>query len=234
METGNRRVSTLAVAFKNCIPVIFGYLPTGFAFGLMLVSGGYHFLFALLMSMVIYAGAGQYLAVQLLASHVGLFQSAVMTFLINSKHLFYGLSLLEEYNTMGWMKPYLIFSLTDETYALLTGPRPKNVDQRKYCFFVSLINQCAWIGASVLGAAFGSFVHFNTKGMDFAMTALFLVIVMDQLKSYKSKIPFVTGILSAMAAYLIVGKDNMLLAGAVFSVIILILLRKRVISRQES
>lgn len=216
-------------ALKNCFPVILGYLAAGFAFGLMFTSAGFHFIFAIIMSAVIYTGAGQYLAVDMFSANFSFFQMFIMTFLINSKHLFYGLSLLEDFKLTGKKRPYMVFSLTDETYAVLTTTTPpENIDKAKYMFYVAVINHISWISGSSLGAIFGSVVKFNTTGLDFAMTALFFVLLIEQLKTFKSRLPFIIGGLSAFVSMFILGKSNMLLGGAILSVIFLLIFRKRI------
>ncbi len=220
---------TFKYALRVCTPVILGYLPSGFAFGLMITSVGCNLITAIVMSLAIYTGAGQYLAVDFIKNNSPYIAIAVSTFLINSKHLFYGLSLLERYKGFGIRGLYLIFGLTDETYALMTGVKcPDTVDERRFALFVTAINQTAWVTATFLGALLGTAVKFDTTGLDFAMTALFLVILTDQLKTYKTKLPFIIGSVSAVAAWLVLGKGNLLLGGAVLSVALLILFRKRI------
>lgn len=220
---------TLKFALRACTPVILGYLPSGFAFGLMITSVGCNLVTAVIMSLCIYTGAGQYLAVDFIDNNAPYIAIAVSTFLINSKHLFYGLSLLEKYKGMGLKKLYLIFGLTDETYALMTGVKcPETLDERRYIIFATAINHFTWVFASFLGALLGTAVRLDTTGLDFAMTALFLVIITDQLKAYKTKLPFIIGAGSAALAWLVLGKGNLLLGGAVMSVALLILFRNRI------
>lgn len=220
---------TFKFALKTCIPVILGYLPAGFAFGLMITAIGYNIIVAISMSLFIYAGAGQYLAVEFFKSNASYISIALATFLINSKHMFYGLSLLEEFKSIGRFKPYMIFSLTDETYAVLTGTNfSPEVDSKKCMIYIAVINHISWIVGSFMGALLGTLVKFNTKGLDFAMTALFFVILTDQLKAFKSKIPFIIGTISAIIAWLIFGKSNILLGGSALSVLLLILFKKRI------
>ncbi len=214
---------------KACAPVMLGYFPTGSAFGFMMAAVGYPIWVAVLMAACMYAGAGQYMAVQFFLTQASFWQIGLVTFLINSKHLFYGLSLLNDYKGTGFKKPYMIFTLTDETYALLTEPGAKSeVPRPQYCFYVSMFNHWAWIASCFFGAALGSLIEIDIRGMEFAMTALFLVIVIEQLKAYKTKIPFVLGIVCTLASVFIVGKANMLLLGAALSVVFMIVLRKRV------
>ncbi len=220
---------TLKYALKTCMPVILGYLPAGFAFGLMMSSIGQNILTSFIMSVTMYAGAGQYIAVDLIKNNATLITIAVTTFLINSKHLFYGLSLIDKYKNTGIKKLYLMFSLTDETYALLTSTEfPKDVNKNSYMFFVSAINQLSWIAGCTLGAIFGKAVSFNTQGLDFAMTALFIVIITEQWQNFKTKLPFAIGASSVVIAMFVVGKSYMLLGGAILSVIALIILRGRI------
>ena len=216
-------------AFKSSLPIIFGYLPTGFAFGLMLVSSGYSVFTAFLMSFVIYAGAAQYLAIDFLANSIGFLQISIMTFLINSKHLFYGLSLLDDYRFAGLKKFYLIFGLTDEVYALLSEPNKPDVPSRlNYCFYITFICHMAWIISGVLGALFGTFISFNTDGMEFAMTALFIVILIDQFRAYDTYIPFIVGGFAGLFSLIFISKENMLLVSSLISISILIIMRSKI------
>lgn len=219
----------LKYAFKTCMPVILGYIPAGFAFGLMLSSIGQNIITAFIMAVTMYAGAGQYIAVDLIKNNATYLTIAVTTFLVNSKHLFYGLSLLDKYKNTGVRKLYLMFSLTDETYALLTSTEfPKDVSKNTYMLLVSVINQISWITGCTLGAVFGKAVTFNTQGLDFAMTALFIVIITEQWQNFKSKLPFIIGALSVIIAMFTVGKGYMLLGGAVLCVMALLVMRERI------
>ncbi len=220
---------TIKYAFKTCMPVILGYLPAGFAFGLMMSSIGQNVFTSFIMAVTMYAGAGQYIAVDFIKNNGTFLTIAVTTFLVNSKHLFYGLSLIDKYKDTGVKKLYLIFSLTDETYALMTSTEfPKDTDKNTYMLMVSLINQLSWIMGCTLGALFGKAVVFDTKGLDFAMTALFIVIITDQWKNFKTKLPFAIGAVSAIAAMFIIGKSYMLLGGAVLIVILLLIFKERI------
>lgn len=226
---------TIKYAFKTCMPVILGYLPAGFAFGLMMSSIGQGVLVSFIMAATMYAGAGQYIAVDFIKSNAAFITIAVTTFLVNSKHLFYGLSLIDKYKDTGAKKLYLMFSLTDETYALMTSTEfPKDADKNSYMFMVSLINQLSWVAGCTLGAAFGQAVSFDTRGLDFAMTALFIVIITDQWQNFKTKLPFIIGGVSAAAAMVIIGKSYMLLGGAALIVIMLLLMRERIEKNDNS
>ena len=221
--------NTLKQAFKTTTPVLFGYLAIGIAFGLLLQNAGYHWLLALVMSVLIYAGAGQYIAVGLFINDASLMEVATITFLVNFRHMVYGLSLFEKFSLNKWFKPYMIFSLTDETYALLTSVKdPAGVDRSKFYFYIALLNQSYWITGSVIGAVAGNFITIDTQGLDFALTALFIVLLLEQIKSFTTKIPFVIGCCCAVVSLFAVGKGNMLLMSVVSAIIVLLILRKRI------
>ena len=219
---------TLAAAFPATVPVLMGYLAIGMAFGLMLQTAGYGVGWAFLMSLTIYAGSGQYLGVSFLATGAHLSQVAFLTLMINFRHLVYGLSMLEKFRGMGIRKFYMIFSLTDETYALLSAARvPEGIDEHRYYFAVAMLDHSYWIGGSVLGSVLGSALGFDTTGVDFAMTALFLVIAVGQWKKAGSHLPALLGGAATLLSLLVVGADDMLLPALGMIVILLTVLRKR-------
>ena len=225
---------TLAAAFPLTVPVLMGYLAIGMAFGLMLQSIGYGALWAVLMSVIIYAGSGQYLGVSLLAAGAPLTQVAFLTLVINFRHLVYGLSMLEKFRGMGWRKLYMIFALTDETYALLSSAKaPEGVEEHDFFFLVSLLNHSYWVIGSAAGALLGSALAFDTTGVDFAMTALFLVIAVGQWKSAGSHLPALLGGAATLVSLLLVGADDMLLPALAIIVIALTLLRPRLDSDRK-
>ena len=240
----------LSAAFPVTVPVLMGYLAIGIAFGLMLQEIGYNFIWAFFMSLTIYAGSGQYLGVTLLGARLrgwlgrllgaaaSLGTVAVMTLLINFRHLVYGLSMLKKFQGMGPRKLYMIFSLTDETYALLSSARvPVGVDPRNFYFAIALLDQSYWILGSVIGAVAGALIPFSTEGVDFAMTALFVVIAVDQWRSYRKHLPAVLGA-GVTVLFLIVlghffGQDQMLLISLGVIVLCLLVLRDRLDEKEE-
>lgn len=170
-------MKTIRYAFVRSLPIMAGYIVLGLGFGVLLQSKGYGAGWALVMSGLIYAGSMQYVAIDLLAGGASLISAAIMTLMVNARHLFYGISMLERYKDTGTAKPYLIFALTDETYSVVcSGGVPEGVDRKKYYFWVSLLNQLYWIAGGVAGALLGSVLPFDTTGIDFSMTALFLVV----------------------------------------------------------
>lgn len=225
---------TLAAAFPATVPVLMGYLAIGMAFGLMLQTAGYGVGWALLMSLTIYAGSGQYLGVSLLATGAHLSQVAFLTLMINFRHLVYGLSMLEKFRGMGLLKFYMIFSLTDETYALLSAAKvPQGVDEHRYYFAVAMLDHSYWIAGSVLGSVLGSALGFDTTGVDFAMTALFLVIAVGQWKKAGSHLPALLGGGATLLSLLVVGAEDMLLPALGMIIILLTVLRRRLEEEPE-
>lgn len=179
-ERGTCR-KAFAAAFPHTLPVLAGYLFIGMAFGVMIQEKGYHALWAMFMSLVIYAGSGQYLAVSFFAPQVNFFQIILMEFMVNIRHIFYGLSLIGRFENTGKKKPYLIFSLTDETYSLyFITKTPAGVREDQFLFAIAVLDHSYWILGSGIGALLGRLLPFNAAGIDFAMTALFLVILAEQ------------------------------------------------------
>lgn len=223
-----------SAAFPVTLPVLMGYLSIGIAFGLMLQRVGYNFIWAFFMSLTIYAGSGQYLGVGLLASAAGLGTVVAMTLLINFRHLVYGLSMLEKFQGMGWRKLYMIFSLTDETYALLAGTTPPpDVSPKDFYFAIALLNQLYWVVGSVLGGVAGGLLAVDITGIDFAMTALFVVIAVDQWRSYRQHLPALLGLGVTLLFLLLLGQEQMLVPALAVIVLALLLLRP-LLDREEA
>lgn len=233
--------NTLAAAFPVTIPVFMGYLSIGMAFGLMLQAVGYGPVWAVFMSLVIYAGSGQYLGCTLLATAAPLPQVAMLTLLLNFRHIFYGLSLLDKFRGTGWRKPYMIFALTDETYALLTSVEPpEGVDRADFYFAISVLDHSYWVLGSLIGGTIGSLIKFDTTGIDFAMTALFVVIAVEQWKAAgkggRKHIPALLGFVCTIASVVItrmLGSDNMLIPALIAICILLLTLRGQLECQEE-
>jgi 4-azaleucine resistance transporter AzlC len=207
---------------------MFGYLFLGLGFGIMLQEAGYNALWAFFGSLFIYAGSMQYFMVPLLVTGAPLITVAVMTLLINSRHIFYGLGFIEQYRRMGWRYPYMVMSLTDETYVLLsTCKYPEGIDRDKAAFLISLFNHCWWITGSVIGVLVGTMIPFDLTGIDFCMTALFVVLLMNQVKQAASRIPAFIGACSSIFFLLILGPANFILPSLIFTVFILAIFKGR-------
>ncbi len=218
----------LKVAFKVSIPVMMGYSVLGFAFGLLAVSSGLKWYFAILMSIVIYAGALQFLAVSLLSAKTGFVDIFIASLMVNLRQSFYGLSLLQKFKK-AILKPYLIFALTDETYALLTTVKTeKNIKKKWYYLYLGMLNQSYWVGGTIAGSIFGSSVHFNTKGLDFSLTALFVVLAIEQYKQIKKFTPFILGGVVSIIGFVTVPKNDMLVVSIGLALIGMFILKKRI------
>ena len=219
----------IKAAFPVTVPVMLGYISVGIAFGLLFEKSGYNFLWAALMSITVYAGSMQFIAINLLTSGAGLIEIALMTLFVNIRHTFYGLSFIDKFKGMGKKKNYMIFSLTDETYSLLCSAKaPEGVENNTFLFCIAFLNQMYWITGSIIGSVAGSMITFNTKGIDFAMTALFVVIFIEQWIAYKTHIPVLIGIVSTMISFLIFGANNLILPSMIFITVALMLFQKQI------
>ena len=223
----NGYIRAFQTAFPFTIPVMTGYLFIGIAFGVMYQEKGYNFLWAILMSVLVYAGSGQYLAVNFFAPGVSFLDVVFMTFMVNVRHIFYGLSLLERFGKMGKKRLYMIFSLTDETYSLFFITKvPKDVAEDKFLFAIALLDQIYWVVGSAIGALAGALIPFDAEGIDFAMTALFIVIFVEQWLAGGNRIPAMIGICAALLLRLICGSDNFILPAMICIMVCLIAGRK--------
>lgn len=209
-------------ALKTTVPVFLGYIPLGMAFGFLLDGAGYHWIFAFLMSLLIYAGSGQFLAVALLAAGAGLTEFVIATLLLNLRHSFYGLSLLEKFSGVGKVKPYLIFALTDETYALLTTTEvPAGGSKARFYFYIAALDHLYWITGSVLGAVLGSVLDLNLEGMAFVLTALFVVLTIEQYFNSSVRFPFIAALGAGATSLILFSPDNMLLISIILGTLVL-------------
>jgi 4-azaleucine resistance transporter AzlC len=213
-----RKIFTRALRYST--PVLLGYAAIGVAFGLLLVDAGYPWYLALVMSVVMYAGAGQYIAVGLFASGAGLAECLLVQFIVNARHIAYGMTLLKRFRAAGKLKYYLIFSLTDETFALLSSlPETDEAceDRPLFMFFVALLDQAYWVIGSVLGALAGSLLPFKTEGVGFALTALFIVLFIEQIIRVQKPSVFIIAASFAVLTVFLFPARLSLLAGMAFS-----------------
>lgn len=226
---------TWKYALKQSVPIMAGYIVLGMGFGVLLESNGYGVGWAFLMSCFIYAGSMQYVAIDLLTGGASLIATALMTLMVNARHLFYGISMIDRYRDVKPYKPYLIFALTDETYSVVcNGAVPDGVDEKKYYFLLSLFDQCYWIIGSVTGAVLGSLLTFNTAGIDFSMTALFLVVFVEQWRSTKDHTGAIVGVAASLGCLLVFGPDNFLIPAMISITILLTILRKKLETRWDT
>lgn len=204
--------ATLKKALIDTLPIMTGYVFLGFGFGIIMKQAGYGLLWSAALSLFTFAGSMQYVTVGLLSQGVSLLTAALTTVAVNARHIFYGISMVDAYKGMGKIKPYLIFGLTDETYSLVArGTVPEGVDKKWYWFFVTLFDQSWWVLGTVLGACVGSLLKINYEGIDFALTALFVTIFVEQWLSTKNHRPALIGVGASVACLLIFGAGSFLI-----------------------
>lgn len=229
MTNENKILYNLKKAFPYTIPVMLGYIFMGMAFGILFESKGYNFLWSILISTVVYAGSMQFVAINLFSGGTSLIGIFFISIMVNIRHIFYGLSMIDKFKEMKRLKPYMIFSLTDETYSLFCLTNiPDQVEKNYFMFFIALLNQSYWVLGSFLGSVIGSVVKFNSTGIDFAMTALFVVIFVEQWLFCISHIPAVVGILSSILCLILFGANNFLLPSMIVMLIILTIFRAKI------
>ena len=215
-----------AQAFRTTIPVMLGYVPLGIAFGVLFAELGYHWLYAGLMGIVVFAGTAQFLSVGLLANSAGLVEVFAATLLLNIRHVFYGLSLLNRFPKTGWRRWYMIFGLTDETYSLLTSSKvPVGQDPVQFKFLITLFNQMSWVLGCTIGGWLGSQINFSTAGIEFVLPALFLVLVLEQYRQLPKLSLFVAALALGLATLILISRDQMLFISCSLAVALLLLAR---------
>ena len=221
----NKRL--IRAAFLDTVPVMTGYVFLGFGFGILMQQNGFGVLWAAAMSLFIYAGSMQYVAISLLASGASLLTAAMTAFVVNARHLFYGISMVDAYKGTGKKKPYLIFGLTDETYSLVSQlQNPEGVSPNGYCFLVTLFDHFYWVAGTVLGSLAGSLLPINYEGVDFALTALFVTIFVEQWLSTKKHSPAIVGVAATVVCLVIFGTDVFLIPSMAATAACLIMMRK--------
>ena len=213
-------------AFKQVVPIVFTYIFVGIAFGILMSDAGYSWLWTLLASFFIYAGSMQIVIVTLLSSGAALYTVALMTFFINVRHIFYGVGFVDRFRSMGWRYPYMVLTLTDEVYSILCSAEyPDDIDRKRTDFFISLMSHMTWVISSVAGAVLGRIIPYDMTGIDFSCTAFFVVVCVNQWQRSGSHIPALTGLISAVVFYFLLGPDSFLLPALSVSLIVLVLLR---------
>ena len=211
-KENNTFKKSVKAAFISSIPIMAGYIMLGMGFGILLSEQNYGPLWALLMSVTMYAGSMQYVAVDLLASGATLINTAIMTVMVHARHHFYGISMIDKYRGAGKKKFYMIFGLTDENYSLLCDAKvPDGADKHTYGFFVTLFDHFYWITGCVLGAVIGTVLPFEFKGVEFVLTALFVAIFTEQWLSTKDHVPAMIGAGSTALCLVIFGSENFLI-----------------------
>ncbi len=219
--------SPLRYAFPKTVPVMVGYLFLGAAYGILMKVNGFGLVWTVAVSLFVYAGSLQYAGVSLLAAAVHPLYALAMSLMINARHLFYGLSVLDKYRDIKGCKPYLIFALTDETFSVICNEEPpEGMDKASVYFWISFLDQIYWVAGSVLGCLAGSILTFNTEGLDFALTALFVVIFTDQWITKKDHRPALTGLLVSAACLAVFGADAFIIPAMVGILAVIVGLEK--------
>lgn len=216
------------VAFPYTIPTLAGFMFLGISYGVYMSASGFSFLYPMFMSAFIYAGSMEFITVNLLLTAFNPLQALATALIINARHIFYGISMLDKYKGTGWKKGYLIFGMCDESFSInYTADIPHHVDKGWFMFFVNLLNQGYWIAGSTLGGILGSLITFNLEGIDFVLTAIFVVIFLEQWLTDKKHINAIIGLLSSLIFLILLGPDNFIIPAMVAIVVLLTLLRKK-------
>lgn len=214
----------LRAAFPATVPVLTGYLCLGIAYGVLMRNAGYGLGWALLLSVLCYAGSMEFLTVTLLTTLFDPVQALLMSVMVNARHCFYGLSMLEKYRGTGWARPFLIFSLTDETFSLVsTLDPPDGVERRSFFLWISLLNYLYWLTGSALGDLLGTVLPFDSTGMDFALTALFVVLFLEQWSKRENRPAGVIGLACTAVSLAVFGPDGLVIPAMVMMLAVLLL-----------
>lgn len=228
-KRNNKIKLAFKTAFPYTIPIFAGFLFLGMTYGIYMNVSGFSFWYPMLMSLTIFAGSIEFIAVNLLLGSFNPLQAFVMTLMINARHLFYGISMLDRYKGTGWKKPYLIFGLCDESFSInYTADIPPEVDRGWFMFFVTLLNHFYWFSGATLGGIFGSFIHFNTEGLDFVMTAMFVVIFLEQWLKEKNHISALLGFCLSILCLIAFGESNFMIPAMLSILLALTAMQKRI------
>lgn len=215
-------------AFPNTIPILAGFLFLGIAYGIYMNQSGFKFYYPMFMSFIIFAGSVEFATVSWLLGSFDPVNIFFLTLMINARHLFYGLSMLEKYNIPGWKKLYLIYGMCDESFSInATVDVPKDIDKGLFMFFVTILNQIYWVAGATIGGIFGSFIPFDTKGLEFVMTALFVVIFLENWLKEKDHNASVIGLFISFICLMIFKGTNFIIPSMIIILSILTLLRGR-------
>lgn len=235
MKNSHLSKTELKKAFLSTIPVMTGYLVLGMGFGIILKTKGYGVLWAFVMSTFIYAGSMQFVAIDLLTGGASFAAIALTTLMVNARHLFYGISMIDKYKGAGAKEPYLIYALTDETYSLVCNDGAvKNINNRHgYFLAVSLFDHIYWVTGSVLGSLAGSIIPFNTEGIDFALTALFITVFTEQWLESKKHSPALIGVGASVVCLMIFGGDSFLIPSMIIITALLVIFRKKEVAGND-
>ena len=221
------KMKALKVSFPHTIPIFAGFWFLGLAYGIYMNVSGFSFWYPMLMSLTIFGGSLEFVAVSMLLAPFAPLQTFVMTLMIQARHLFYGISMLDRFKGMGWKKYYLIFGMCDETFSInYTADIPKDVDRGWFYFFVTLLNHFYWFSGATIGGLMGNLIHFNTEGLSFVMTAMFVVIFMEQWLKEKHHASAWIGLAGSAGCLLIFGSESFMIPTMICILVMLTIFRK--------
>lgn len=222
-------MKTFRFAIKQIIPLLFSYFFVGIAFGILIHKAGYSAQWAFLAGVFIYAGSMQIVMVSLLTSEVSLYMVAIMTFFINARHIFYGIGFVDRFRKMGWRYPYMVLTMTDETYSVRCSIKyPEDVDEQNVDFYIALICHLLWIFSCTIGALLGQIMPFDMTGIEFSATAFFVTVCINQWRLFGSHIPAIAGFVSAIVFYILFGADTFLLPALSVSLVVMMMMKDRI------
>lgn len=227
-------LKALKKAFPHTIPILTGFLFLGIAYGIYMNASGFSFVYPMVMSLIIFGGSLEFVAVEMLLSPFAPVQVFIMTLLIQARHLFYGISMLDKFKGMGWKKYYLIFGMCDETFSInYTAEIPEDVDKGWFMFFVTALNHFYWFSGATLGGLIGSHLHFSTEGISFVMTAMFVVIFLEQWLKEKRHTAAYIGLGASVVCLLIFGPDSFMIP-TMIAILALLAALRRPIEKEEA
>lgn len=230
----HEKTKALKAAFPHTIPIFTGFMFLGMAYGILMNTKGYGVGWTILMSLLAFAGSAQYVAITFLTTVFNPVYALLMTLMVNARHLFYGISLLDKYKDTGKFKPYLIFGLCDETFSIVCSTEPpEGVNRDWFMFFITLLDHSYWVLGSALGGLLGSMISFNTKGLDFVLTALFVVIFIGQWKTQQDHKPAIIGVVCSVVCLAVFGPSNFIIPAMMAILAVLTFFRKRHVEKKE-
>ena len=225
----------MGAAFPHTIPIFAGFWFLGITYGVYMKVSGFSFWYPMLMSLTIFGGSLEFVAVSLLLGAFAPLQTLVVTLMLQARHLFYGIAMLDKFKGTGWKKVYLIFGMCDESFSInCSVEAPEGVDRGWFMFFVTLFNQLYWVTGATLGGVLGSLITFNTEGLDFAMTAMFVVIFLDQWRKEQHHVASLIGLGASLICLLLFGAEGFLLPAMACILALLTLLRRPMEREGES
>lgn len=221
------KTKALKVAFPHTIPIMTGFLFLGASYGIYMNVSGFEFWYPMITSMLIFAGSVEFVTVNLLLGAFNPLQAFLLALMINARHIFYGISMLDKYRGTGLKKFYLIYGMCDESFSVnYTAEIPEDVDKGWFMFFVNLLNQIYWVAGATIGGILGGVIAFNTNGIEFVMTAMFVVIFLEQWLKEKNHIPSILGLVISVVCLILFGADRFMIPSMAAMLIMLTLLRK--------